>query len=49
MLGPPGQPFTAKNQLRAFTMLSAIDTPAPLDVIRGEGHVTLTLVPKPSR
>ena len=47
VLGPPGQPFTAKNQLRAFTMLSAIDTPAPLDVIRGEGHVTLTLVPKP--
>ena len=47
VLGPPGQPFTARNQLRAFTMLSAIDTPAPLDVIRGEGHVTLTLVPKP--
>jgi thiol-disulfide isomerase/thioredoxin len=47
VLGPPGQPFTARNQLRAFTMLSAIDTPAPLDVIRGEGRVTLTLVPKP--
>lgn len=47
VLGPPGQPFTAKNQLRAFTMLSAIDQPAPLDVIRPEGRVTLTLVPKP--
>ncbi len=47
VVGPPGLPFTAKNQLRAFTMLSAIDTPAPLDVIRGEAHVTLSLVPKP--
>ena len=47
VLGPPGQPFTAKNQLRAFTMLSAIDTPAPLDVLRGEAHVTLSLIPKP--
>ncbi len=47
VLGPPGQPFTARNQLRAFTMLSAIDTPAPLDVLRGEARVTLTLTPKP--
>lgn len=47
VLGPPGQPFTAKNQLRAFTMLSIIDQAAPLDVIRAEGRVTLTLVPKP--
>ena len=47
VLGPPGQPFTAKNQLRTFTMLSAIDTPAPLDVLRGEAHLTLSLVPKP--
>ena len=47
VLGPPGQPFTARNQLRAFTMLSAIDMPAPLDVLRGEAHVTLSLVPKP--
>ena len=47
VLGPPGQPFTAKNQLRAFTMLSAIDTPAMLDILRGEAHVTLSLVPKP--
>jgi thiol-disulfide isomerase/thioredoxin len=47
VIGPPGLPFTAKNQLRAFTMLSVIDQPAPLDVIRAEGKVTLTLVPKP--
>jgi thiol-disulfide isomerase/thioredoxin len=47
VLGPPGQPFTARNQLRAFTMLSAIDAPAPLDVIRAEDRLTLTLVPKP--
>jgi len=47
VLGPPGDPFTAKNQLRAFTMLSVIDQGAPLDVLRDTGHVTLTLVPKP--
>jgi len=47
VLGPPGQPFTARNQLRAFTMLSTIGNPALLDVIRAEGKVTLTLVPKP--
>ena len=34
IVGPPGHPFTMKNQLRTFTMLSAVDQPAPLELIR---------------
>jgi thiol-disulfide isomerase/thioredoxin len=47
VLGPPGAHFTEPNQIRQWTMLSKIDKPAPLDVVRGEQHLRLTLVPKP--
>src|SRR2546428_791230 len=47
ILGPPGKPFTEPRQVREWTMLSAVDRPAPLLVQRGDRHVRVTLVPKP--
>ncbi len=47
VLGPPGAPFTEHNQIRAWTMLSRVDVPAKLDVIRGTERRQVTLVPKP--
>ena len=47
VLGPPGKPFTEPHQIREWTMLSAIDQPAALDVRRGDEELHLTLVPKP--
>ncbi|MFO0757113.1 MAG: thioredoxin domain-containing protein [Byssovorax sp.] len=45
VIGPPGHPFSAKNQLRTFTMLSAIDQPTPIEVLRDEARITINLVP----
>jgi peroxiredoxin len=47
VLGPPGRPFTEPRQIREWTMLSAIDRPAPLLVQRGDEQLVVTLVPKP--
>jgi len=47
ILGPPGKPFTEPRQVREWTMLSAVDRPAPLLVQRGDRQVRVTLVPKP--
>ena len=47
ILGPPGKPFTEPRQVREWTMLSAVDRPAPLVVQRGDRRVRVTLVPKP--
>ena len=47
VLGPPGAPFTERNQIRSWTMLSRVDMPAKLDVIRGTERRQVTLVPKP--
>ena len=47
ILGPPGKPFTEPRQVREWTMLSAVDHPAPLEVQRGDRKVRVTLVPKP--
>src|SRR5207244_7428109 len=47
ILGPPGKPFTEPRQVREWTMLSAVDRPAPLLVQRGDRRVRVTLVPKP--
>jgi thiol-disulfide isomerase/thioredoxin len=47
VLGPPGHPFTEPRQIREWTMLSAIDQPAPLLVQRGDAQLVVTLVPKP--
>ncbi len=45
IIGPPGQPFTIRNQLRTFTMLSAVDQPTPLEVLRDGQRITLNLIP----
>jgi thiol-disulfide isomerase/thioredoxin len=47
VLGPPGAPFSERNQIREWTMLSKIDEPAPLAILRGQRRLRLTLVPKP--
>jgi thiol-disulfide isomerase/thioredoxin len=47
VIGPPGHPFTEPRQIREWTMLSAIDRPAPLLVQRGDRELLVTLVPKP--
>jgi thiol-disulfide isomerase/thioredoxin len=47
VIGPPGRAFTERNQIRQWTMLSEIDRPAPLDVVRDGRRLRLTLVPKP--
>lgn len=45
VLGPPGQPFIERNQIREWTMLSPIGRPAPLEVLRGSERRRVTLVP----
>jgi thiol-disulfide isomerase/thioredoxin len=47
VVGPPDRPFTEPHQIREWIMLSALDQPAPLDVLRGEQWLRLSLVPKP--
>ncbi len=47
VVGPPDAPFTEPNQIREWTMLSKIDEPAPLEVVRGTERIRVTLVPKP--
>jgi thiol-disulfide isomerase/thioredoxin len=47
ILGTPGKPFTARNQVRAWTMLSPADQPETLEVARGKKHVELTITPRP--
>jgi thiol-disulfide isomerase/thioredoxin len=47
VIGPPDAPFTAYRQVRSWTMLSPIDQPEALVVLRSENRLTLTLVPKP--
>jgi len=46
VLGAPGKPFTAHNEIRAWSMFSPVGQPAPLEVLRGTKHVELTLVPR---
>ena len=47
VLGPPGAPFKENQQIREWTMLSKIDAPAPLVVLRGDRQMRVTLAPKP--
>jgi thiol-disulfide isomerase/thioredoxin len=47
VIGPPHAPFTEPNQIREWTMLSRIDEPAPLEVLRGSERIEVTLIPKP--
>jgi len=46
VLGPPDKPFTEANQIREWVMTSAIGAAAPLDVLRENRRVRLTLTPE---
>ncbi|MCW5892543.1 MAG: redoxin family protein [bacterium] len=47
VVGPPGRPFQERDQVREWTMLSEVDTPAPLEVLRDGRPLAVTLLPKP--
>ena len=46
VLGPPDAPFQDAGQIREWTMLAAVDVPAPLAVLRGEERVDITITPR---
>jgi thiol-disulfide isomerase/thioredoxin len=46
ILGPPGAPFTERNQVRVWTLLAPIDRPGRLVVLRDGLRRTVTLVPR---
>ena len=46
VIGPPGAPFTAHDEVRPWTMTSKADEPEPLELRRGSGRVTVTLTPR---
>jgi thiol-disulfide isomerase/thioredoxin len=46
VLGPPGNPFTAHNQVRAWTMLSPPGQPETLTIARGDKKLDVTIVPR---
>jgi thiol-disulfide isomerase/thioredoxin len=46
ILGPPEARFEDARQIREWTMLAAVDKPAPLAVLRGKERLELTIVPK---
>jgi thiol-disulfide isomerase/thioredoxin len=46
VLGPPGHHFAERDQIREWTMLSAVDTPASLDVLRDGRPIPITLTPR---
>lgn len=45
ILGPPGHPFKEPRQIREWTMLSKVDVPRRLDILRGDARIQRTLVP----
>jgi thiol-disulfide isomerase/thioredoxin len=47
VLGPPAHHFDERDQIREWTMLSAVNTPATLDVLRDGRPIDVTLTPKP--
>lgn len=47
VLGPPGKPFQERDQIREWTMLSEVEQPAPLEVLRDDRRFDVTLLPKP--
>jgi thiol-disulfide isomerase/thioredoxin len=46
VLGPPGKPFTSRNQVRAWTMLSPVGQPQALEVMRGGKEMEITVAPR---
>lgn len=47
LLGPPGAPFEESAQVREWTMLSTLDQPRTLRVLRGERETDVTITPGP--
>lgn len=45
ILGPPGRHFREPQQIREWTMLSKVDVPRRLDILRGPERIQRTLVP----
>src|SRR5262249_49761009 len=43
---PPDAPFTEQQQIREWVMTAPIGTPTPLQVLRGEQWLRLTLTPQ---
>ena len=46
ILGPPDAPFTEPQQIREWVMTAPLGTPIPLQVLRGEQRLRLTLTPQ---
>ena len=46
ILGPPNVPFTEQQQIREWVMTAPIGTPTPLQLLRGEQWLPLTLTPQ---
>jgi thiol-disulfide isomerase/thioredoxin len=47
ILGPPAARFEDPRQIREWTMLSTVDVPATLAVVRGGDTIETTIIPKP--
>jgi len=45
VLGPPGNPFEERGQVRSWIMMARVGEPLSLEILRGEQRETLTLVP----
>jgi thiol-disulfide isomerase/thioredoxin len=45
--GPPGHPFTERDQIREWTMLSRVNEPATLAVLRDGQPLQVTIRPQP--
>jgi thiol-disulfide isomerase/thioredoxin len=46
VLGPPEAPFEDPRQIREWTMLATVDRPVPLEILRGDRRLEVTLVPR---
>src|SRR5262249_14978062 len=46
IIGPPGAPFREREEVREWTMLSTVDQPRPLELMRGPERLRVTVVPK---
>jgi thiol-disulfide isomerase/thioredoxin len=47
VLGPPNHHFEERDQIREWTMLSEVNEPASLDVVRDGRSIGVTLTPRP--
>jgi thiol-disulfide isomerase/thioredoxin len=47
VIGPPGAPFSTKNQIRAWTMLSPVGKSGALEILRDGKRRVVSVVPAP--